>query len=649
MNFFEHQAQAHKATKKLVLIFIAAVTAIILTTYFLVVTVFEVLPKYNSGKQIDFSNLYWDPPLFWWVFCITITIVGLSALYKIIALAKGGSAVAQMLGGRQISLDSKDPYERRLLNVVSEMAIASGTPSPTVFILDKEDSINAFAAGFGLDDATIAVSNGTLKRLTRDELQGVVAHEFSHIFNGDMRLNIKLLGLLHGILALATIGRILMELSKDSRSRRRSNSKEGNPLAMILIFGLGLLAIGYIGLIFARIIQSAVSRQREYLADASAVQFTRNPEGIGGALKKIGGFDLGSNLKNPQAQELSHMFFANGISSTLLSLFATHPPLSDRIKRIDPAFRSNFEDAPELTPADLDREELALSGFVQSLMNKPQNGGGHLAVNEINDKIGKLDPNSLAVAIGLRCQIPKEILSSLGTEQGAISLLACLVVDAKHLDSPKCLELIEKIHSPGRELIAQISSWHSQLEELGIRFRLPLVELSIPTLRNLPQNRKDILLETLNKLALFDHEVDLFDYILINTVRAHILDGASRQSGRYRSFEDVKPALRVLVSKLAYIGCLDATGAAKNYQIGARMAQLGGDILDIKGCTLDRVDWALRELSISSAEVKERAVNLMLNVILSDRLITIEEYELFRAICEIIGVPLPVLVEKLVA
>src|SRR4051794_35817745 len=257
----------------------------------------------------------------------TSAVIGAGSLFKTLSLARGGRAVAELLDGRLVNPNSIDTDERKLLNVVEEMAIASGIPVPQVYVMDGEPGINAFAAGHSASDAAISVTRGCMTLLTRDELQGVVAHEFSHLLNGDMKLNLRLMGLIFGILCLTVIGRVLIQ----TRGKK-------NPMPLL---GLALIIIGWVGVLFGRLIQAAVSRQREFLADASAVQFTRNPLGLAGALKKIGGIAQGSQLQSDRAEEASHLFFANGLNSRFFG-FATHPPLLERIQALDPSFDANY-------------------------------------------------------------------------------------------------------------------------------------------------------------------------------------------------------------------------------------------------------------------------------------------------------------------
>jgi Zn-dependent protease with chaperone function len=321
MDFFERQHDARRKTKLLVSLFIAAVAGILAVLYTVAVLVMGGPP--------------WQPDLALIVGGAVIAVVGGGSIFKTMQLSQGGSAVASMLGGTQVDPHTSDPKLRQLLNIVEEMSIASGVPVPDVYVLMDDPSINAFAAGFTTGSAVVGVTRGTMERLTRDELQGVIAHEFSHILNGDMRLNIRLMGILFGILCLTLLGQILFRMS--IYTRPRNNDKNGAALVVALIAaGLSLIIVGWIGVFFARLIKAAVSRQREFLADSAAVQFTRNPEGIAGALHKI---SQGSSIiTSAHAEEASHMFFGNGIRESWFSLLSTHPPIPERIRAIAPNF-----------------------------------------------------------------------------------------------------------------------------------------------------------------------------------------------------------------------------------------------------------------------------------------------------------------------
>ena len=306
MDFFDLQDAARRRTNILVVYYVLAVFAIAISVYLVIVAMFNRDP----------FGFYWDLGLFLTVVLSTLAVVGVGTLIRGLQLKQGGQVVAEMLGGSLADSLSKDISVKRLVNVVEEMALASGTPVPPVYILEDETGINAFAAGFSTGDAVIGVTRGCLDNLNREQLQGVIAHEFSHIINGDMRLNIRLMSVLAGILSIATIGYVLLRTAAFSSHRyRRRESRGGREALLFIMLGIALIVVGYVGVFFAKVIKSAVSRQREYLADASAVQFTRNPQGLAGALKVIGGLASGSKMVSEHAEEASHLFFASGVTS----------------------------------------------------------------------------------------------------------------------------------------------------------------------------------------------------------------------------------------------------------------------------------------------------------------------------------------------
>jgi Zn-dependent protease with chaperone function len=329
-SFFEQQHAARRTSRRLIWLFIAAVISIVIAVNVVLGTAWlYVFAPHGAWARYGLQAL---PNHF---VAATTGVVLLMILggtaQQILAMREGGEAVARMVGARPVDPSSQDILERRLLNVVEEMALASGIPTPRVYVLERQDTINAFAAGLHPGDAVVTVTHGCLTRLTRDELQGVIGHEFSHILNGDMTLNIRLIGLLHGLLLLALFGRFLADMD---RVRVSSDSRDrGNVLFLV---GIAIVAVGYIGVFFGRLIKAGVSRQREYLADASSLQFTRNADGIGNALRKIGGLgaDTGGQIDHPQAETLSHMFMAPARANFAEGLLATHPPLEDRIRKI---------------------------------------------------------------------------------------------------------------------------------------------------------------------------------------------------------------------------------------------------------------------------------------------------------------------------
>jgi Zn-dependent protease with chaperone function len=388
-NFFEHQDQARRNTRWLITFMALGVAAMGCSIYALLyfaqawaVTRGE-LAQPAPGVDSELLGL-----------CLggTLVLVLCASAYRILSLRGGGARVAEMLGGRLISGNPEGVLEQRFVNVVEEMAIASGVPVPQVFVLDDEAGINAFAAGFSVDDAAIAATRGCLEKLSRQELQGVVAHEFSHVLNGDMRLNVRLMGIVFGIVSLAVIGRLMMRIVGNSRITSSRGRKNGNGVAAaIFLFGLGIFLIGTLGELFGKLIKAAVSRQREFLADASAVQFTRNPEGIAGALKKIGGYSEGATVTSGAAEEASHLFFGDIHARSFLSgLFGTHPPLSDRISRIDPSWNGTMA---ELADGVAEPEELAVAGMA----GMSARGAGASALSALSQAAGMAATPQLGV------------------------------------------------------------------------------------------------------------------------------------------------------------------------------------------------------------------------------------------------------------
>jgi Zn-dependent protease with chaperone function len=341
-NFFAAQDAARARSRRLVGLFLASVAGLIIVIYLAVEAILVLFA--------DHDGALWDPVVFASVAGLTVLVVGVSSLTKILALRAGGGSVARSVGGRPVDPATTDPDERKLINVVEEMAIASGVTVPEIYVLDEEEGINAFAAGFAVEDSAVAVTRGCIRQLNRDELQGVVAHEFSHILNGDMRLNIHLIGLVFGLLVLSVIGQGVLRMTFYSGAgRRRGNNKEGGGAVLaIAALGLVLLAAGWVGVLFGRLLQSAVSRQREFLADAAAVQFTRNPQGLAGALQKIAA--TGSRVTNEHSQDVAHLFFASGFKSGWAAFFATHPPIEERIRALDPSWDGSLEPQPPPLP-----------------------------------------------------------------------------------------------------------------------------------------------------------------------------------------------------------------------------------------------------------------------------------------------------------
>ena len=526
MDFFAHQDQARRNTKWLVGYFILAIVLMVLAIYLVFALVFL-----HDNYRPDTLKWLWNAKLFAGVGLGTLLVVLFGSAFKTMALRQGGGAVAMQLGGVPLDPNTRDPDHRRLLNVVEEMALAAGTAVPEVYVLPEEQGINAFAAGHQAQDAAIGVTQGCVKLLNRDELQGVIAHEFSHILNGDMRLNLRLMGLVHGILCVAILGRVLLRTGygRHVRLGARDRGKGGNPLPLI---GLGLLVIGSIGVFFGRLIKSAVSRQREFLADAAAVQFTRNPAGLAGALKKIGGLVFGSRLETPNAEEASHFFFSNGLGASWLSLMATHPPLSERIRLLDPSFDGAYTRVAVVEGPPPIPQAARLGGRPPRLDDLSEQGVAPayavpVTPGQIIPRVGAPAPGHLQYAAELRAALPPRLVEAAHEPMSAIALVYALLLSP---DSEIRATQINQVRKEGESgITAELHRLMPELEPLPAEVKLPLALLSVPALGRLSTAQYGRFRRVLGHLIECDQQIDLFEYTLEKIVvrrleigRAHV-------------------------------------------------------------------------------------------------------------------------------
>jgi len=647
-NFFEQQDEARRRTGLLVFYFVLAVAAIIATVYLAVTGILL-----GTGGQ-EHGRALFDPMRLAAVATIVGLVIGLGSLYKIVALQEGGAAVARLLGGRLVDPGSSVLAERKLLNVVEEMALASGTPVPPVYVLDDEASINAFAAGFSPRDAVVAVSRGCLEHLTRDEMQGVVAHEFSHIFNGDMRLDLRVMGLLHGILLISLIGQIVMRLAGNSGTVSRSSNdrdSKGNSGLAFFLFGLALLVIGWAGVFFGRLIKAAISRQREFLADASAVQFTRNPDGIGGALKKIGGLEQGSRINSPHAEEACHLFFSAGVPA-FTALLATHPPLVERIRRIDPSFDGQF------VPVAPDEAPVEPAKPAPRPMQPPRlfpAGAGRGA--ELPGTLSALDLAAGVAAVGAPRRAHVDSASNLVAALSPLLLEAVrepftarAVVYALLLDSDPEVRRLQLAHleaEAARGTSVEVVKLVPEIAPLGAAARLPVVELALPALRQLSGPQYQQFRNTVEFLVASDRKLSLFEFALQRMLRRH-LDPQFRQrrpaADRYARLGPIGDHLAILVSALAYTGHAPQSGTAQAFEEGMRrfgIERSAETMLPREACSLAGLERSLDRLAASAPEVRSRVLDACAATIASDGRVTIAEGELLRAIADSLDCPIP--------
>jgi len=623
-SFFENQDRARKKTGRLVVFFVLAVLAIIAMLYALAILVVG-YQAYDPSSGARISELgWWNPELLVQVGLLALAVVGGGSLFKIAQLRGGGKAVAEGLGGRLVHSDTRDLTERKLRNVVEEMAIASGTATPPVYMLDDELGINAFAAGFSPSDAVVGVTRGCAEQLSRDELQGVIAHEFSHMLNGDMRLNIRLIGVVHGILIIGIIGYILLRSAGLSRSRGgRDNSG-----AALLAAGFGMMIIGFLGTFFGNLIKASVSRQREFLADASAVQFTRNPEGISGALKKIGGFETGSQIEHPNAPEASHMFFGQGIASGINALFSTHPPLAERIRRLDPSFDGDVASAPVAGPPSA---EAAVSGFA-----------GAPAATAV-DQIGQTTPAHLRHAAQLIASLPAEVVESAHEAYGARAVIYALLID-RDADARR-IQLDRLASHADPAVYAETRKLLPLVERVVTGARLPLVDLAIPALRELSPSQYAAFKANVEELIEADRKIDVFEWTLQRILLHHLapeFERARPARVKYRSLERVVPHCQVVLSTLAHAGSRSEAAASHAFGLGVSELSVPGlDLLPVDRCGLAQLDAAFSVLEELAPQPKGQLLHACAVTVAADREVSVVEAELLRATADSLGCPMP--------
>lgn len=598
MDFFESQERAKRNTSRLVAMFVAALLATMASVHVLLTVLFA------KGNFADVRMLGISLGS-----VLVVVVIGMAV--KFAQMSHGGRAVAEAMGGVQVDPGSSDPAERRILNVVEEMAIASGVRVPPVFLID-EPSINAFAAGNGEQDAVIGVTRGCIEQLSRDELQGVMAHEFSHIFHRDTRLNMQLVAWLGGIFAISLVGRIIMRSALSAGSSREKN--DGKMVALAL--GGAVFLIGIVGYFFGRIIQSAVSRQREYLADASAVQYTRNPDGIAGALEKIA-HGAGSRIAAPAAAEFSHFFFANGMSS----LFSTHPPIEERIARIRGA---RMVSAGVGSAARIEAASPPIHGMVPAT-----------ALHAARAGMGSVNAAGLSLAGELVSDAPAAVLDAARNPFSARAVV-CLMLLSK--DPAERARQLSAIASVDRKL-AEATSSLADVAEIAPRERMPILEVCAAALSMLSPSQHSQFRTALAQLIAVDGQVDRVEWMVRMLLRHAVEGRGSAPSGLGKA--TILDLARV-VSVLAWSGATDESGVLRAWS-AARTAEpaLPESPDAVSVCTLDALDGALRAFAGATPGLKRRLVDACVACIAADGQTTVEEAEILRAVCASIGAPMP--------
>jgi Zn-dependent protease with chaperone function len=629
MNFFERQARARRSTTRLVVLFALAVGGIVAAVDLAVLLVYGASPAAIAVASLA-----------------TLAVIGLGSLYRVASLRGGGEAVALQLGGVPVPEDTRHPHLRRLRNVVEEIAIASGVPVPGLYVLEHDAAINAFAAGYAPTDAVVAVTRGALEKLNRDELQGVVAHEFSHILNGDMRLNIRLMGLLFGILMISLIGRKILIFGGGGRGR------DG---AAIAVAALVAMLIGGIGLFFGRMIKAAVSRSREHLADASAVQFTRQTAGLAGALKKIAGVAEGSRLAPAaagDAEEVSHMLFGDGVG--LRGLFATHPPIHARIQALDPTFKP--DDVEQLrarylaTPPDGLQEDLHLGLAPDAGARLPEREARfHVTPPMVSAQVATPGDDDYRRADVLVAAIPERLAVCARSRDSVMPLLLALLLDGD--DAVRAKQRIEIAARLGDACAEEAVAIHGQeFAALHPMQRLPLASLAFPVLRLRPRPRVDAFLDTVHAVVHADGRVSLFEYCLARLLEVQVRE--SLDPSRHARFGRRKPAgvrqeFATLLAVVAHAGHADEAAARRAYLAGLQRV-LPRDHLPYAPPAhgVVALDSVWEPLDALDPLAKQVLVEAITDAVSHDGRVSVAEAELLRTICGVLHCPLPPVLDR---
>ncbi len=648
MNFFEHQEIARKKSFLLGLLFVLALiliaTSINLISYLI----------------LHQSNIVATPLTAWLksresitIFGVVVLVIAGGTIYQFINLAKGGEAVANMAKGRPINLDASSPHEQRLINLVEEMSIASGTPMPDLFVMDNEPSINAFVAGYEPTETVLVVTRGALENLSREELQGVIGHEFSHILNGDMRINVRLIAILAGILSIGQIGQFLLRLTMNRSHFSSSKKNEGNIL--FFIAGLAMVCIGYIGLFFGRIIKAAISRQREYLADAASIQFTRNPEGIAAALYKIHDSQNGSRLAATyHAEDINHLCFSEAIKMNFSGLLASHPPLPDRINAINTSYLARFRarsniskrqtsakanSAQTKSEAGHALQSEGISSFYQPSSDQSSKTPSSL---EVVQSAGAVSPPHYDYALALLASIPDQIKQLAHTPSGAKILLLSLMLkeSADNLHTKAIASLSECNQSLLNNSKDTATAAH--LSSITIKQRLPILEIALAALRQLDQTHKNDFIQDLANLARIDAKLTFFEFSLLTLAKQQLSPQHGKKlKTKYHSTNEVSDEIALILKMFAKAATSDLQEQQRLFSLAIQPFTIKIEWNNTFNVTEERISHSLNKLRLLSPLLKRPLLLSCAECVLADNSVHLKEYELLRLVSVVLDCPIP--------
>jgi Zn-dependent protease with chaperone function len=673
VDFYAYQAQARRQSRAFVGMFMVAVAAVVIALDAVIFTVLagrqassyagQYGARYDGGSLDPLQFAMRNPDTALLVSLLIIGVIALASLFKSAQLRGGGAVVAQSLGGVRVERDTADPARKRLRNIIEEMAIASGVPVPEIYVLEQEPAINAFAAGHTPANACVTVTQGALDHLNRDELQGVIGHEFSHILNGDMRLNIQLMGAIFGLLVIAIIGRLVFNFAP-----RGGNDRDRRGGLGWLGVGLAAMVLGYLGLLAGRILQAAVSRQRERLADASAVQFTRNTTGLKGALLKIAALEEGSKFVAADAEEVAHMLFAPGLDR----VFATHPPLLERIRELDPQFNpQELQDliqrgvpGPEgggygtaaptrplsaipgmpAMPGGAGGAAVGTAAVLTGAAATPAAAASGFAANAgaIAAQVGRPQPGNVDQAQSLREQIPAVLRDFSDTGAHARSMVLALLLSRDPAIRDAQAQRISQEYG-GAELTT-VNTAIAAAGTIAPLLRLPSLLQLFPTLRRLPLQERQRLNALVMDLIHLDSSIDVFEFCLAKLLESMLNDAAGNAAPYGKlTLEGSVGAVHILFATLARCGSDDEQEIRAAYVAG-----IGGVLASYpEYATYD--DWpqrtsvALGQLDQLTPPAKQKLIEGLVRTIGNDGMLKVEESELLRTTCALLHCPMPIL------
>ena len=610
MNFFRAQDEARGRTTKLVVLLVLAIVVLAGSFY--------VLAVLGQNKLSRRGELDWfQGDLFFWTTGVALIVIVGGSLVRIAELSKGGGAIAERLGGRLVGATTKDAAERRYLNVVQEMALASGLPVPLCYVIDGDETINAFAAGNSPQDAAVGVTRGALRNLTRDELQGVIAHEFSHIGNGDMKLNLRIIGAIAGLTALAQLGYIFFRLAGSVRG------KNSAPIALgMVLAGVVVLLIGSGGILFGKIIQASVSRQREYLADASAVQFTRNPLGLASALRKVAGLSGAQREASSAELEAQHMFFA-GSAGFLESLFSSHPPITERIRRVDPAFDGHI---PDVKPVAVTADDEPVSGL----------SGRAVATPPPLPTPTRAVPTDLQIqdSVGFRGVIPGVLRQASEDPVSAMAVVLGLIL--RHDPAQRAAQLAQAEALAGGEVVKEARRLDALLRAVPAGSRVALLDLSMPALRQLSPAQVAAFRKALERAG---YEAE--DGLIVLLIQASMRRYLSTEKNPPSRPGDLAAACGLVLSAVVQTSGEDSAAQGRAYVLGAGvlgMAGLSPTMVPPAQVDLAKVDEALAVIAGQTVPARRQFVRAIGAAMLHDGRAEPAEVEIVRAVADSLGI-----------